>query len=136
MNWIRARSRMVVRGQAMVEFALVAMLFFFFVMVIVDLGRGIWYYNAVANAAREGSRQAIIRSKSDNDVTTWVLAKTVGVPLSASSIVISPAAPRTAKTPVTVTVTYSFTPISPMMQSIIPGGALNLSSSSEMTVEW
>lgn len=129
----RARTTIAAKGQAMVEFALILTAFMMFVMMIIDFGRGIWYYNAVANAAREGARQAIIRSKSDSDVKTWVIDKTAAVPLTASSVVISPAAPRTAKTQVTVTVTYSFTP---MMQALVSGGSLNLSSSSRMTVEW
>lgn len=136
MSLTQQRLRMATKGQAMVEFALILTVFMMLVMMIMDFGRGIWYYNAVANAAREGSRQAIIRSKSDGDVTTWVLDKTAAVPLTASSVVISPAAPRAPKDQVTVTVSYNFTPITPMMQVLIPGGSVNLSSSSRMTVEW
>jgi len=109
--------------------------FFLLMLIVMDLGRGIWYYIAVANAAREGSRQAIIRTRTDGEVKTWVIDKTPGLPLTASSVVVAPAAPRTAKTAVTVTVTYNFTPITPMMQALLSDGSLSLTSSSKMTVE-
>jgi Flp pilus assembly protein TadG len=43
-------------GQAMVEFALTVTLFVLLVMGILDLGRGIFVYNGVSEAAREIAR--------------------------------------------------------------------------------
>jgi hypothetical protein len=43
-------------GQAIVEFALVLPLLFIFLMGIIDLGRGIYLYNGVSQAAREIAR--------------------------------------------------------------------------------
>ena len=57
--WRRpSRSRR--RGQALVEFALVIPIFLFLLMAVVDLGRGVFAYNSVTNAAREGTRLAIV----------------------------------------------------------------------------
>ena len=43
-------------GQSLIEFALVLPLLLLLVMGIFDLGRGIYYYSAIHNAAREGAR--------------------------------------------------------------------------------
>jgi Flp pilus assembly protein TadG len=48
------------RGQALVEVALVAPLFFLLVFGTIDLGRVIWANDAVASAAREGARYASV----------------------------------------------------------------------------
>jgi hypothetical protein len=44
------------RGQALVEFALVLPIFLMLLMGVFDLGRGIYMYNGVAQAAREIAR--------------------------------------------------------------------------------
>lgn len=44
------------RGQALIEFALVLIPFLLILMGILDLGRGIYAYNGVAQAARELAR--------------------------------------------------------------------------------
>jgi len=53
---IRARDA----GQSLVEFALVLPLFLAILIGMVDIGRGIWANNVIANAAREAARYAIV----------------------------------------------------------------------------
>ena len=48
------------RGQALVEFALVAPLFFLLLFGIIEAGRFIFYYEMLNNATREGARYAIV----------------------------------------------------------------------------
>ena len=48
------------RGQALVEFALVIPLFLVLLVGIFDLGRAVFAYNTLTNAAREGARIAIV----------------------------------------------------------------------------
>lgn len=48
------------RGQAMVEFALVAPVFFLLLFAVIEGGRFIFYYESLANATREGARYAIV----------------------------------------------------------------------------
>ena len=50
------------RGQAMVEFSLLAGLLFLLVMGIFDFGRAIAVYINIAEAAHEGARQLVLRS--------------------------------------------------------------------------
>ena len=51
------RSR---RGQSLVEFALVAPVFFLVLLAIIEAGRFMFYYETLNNATREGARYAIV----------------------------------------------------------------------------
>ena len=53
---MRARSG----GQALVEFSLVAPLFFLLLLAVIEGGRFIFYYEILHNATREGARYAIV----------------------------------------------------------------------------
>jgi len=48
------------RGQALVEFALILPVLILILLAIFDVGRLVYAYNAVSNAAREGGRTAIV----------------------------------------------------------------------------
>jgi hypothetical protein len=47
------------RGQSMVEFAVLAPIFFMLLLGTIDLGRAVYIYNTISDAAREGARAAI-----------------------------------------------------------------------------
>jgi hypothetical protein len=47
-------------GQSMAEFALVLPVFVLVLVALFDLGRGVFAYNTLTNAAREGARLAIV----------------------------------------------------------------------------
>lgn len=48
------------RGQALVEFALIAPVFFLVLFAIIEAGRFMFYYETLHNATREGARYAIV----------------------------------------------------------------------------
>jgi hypothetical protein len=52
------------RAQALVEFALIAPVFFLVLFSIVEAGRFIFYYEMLNNATREGARYAIVHGES------------------------------------------------------------------------
>ena len=54
-------------GQATLEFALVIPIFLVILVGMVDVGRTIWANNALANAAREGARYAIVHGGSKSN---------------------------------------------------------------------
>jgi len=54
------RSAVGARGQALVEFALVAPVFFLLLFAVIEGGRFILYYETLANATREGARYGIV----------------------------------------------------------------------------
>lgn len=53
------------RGQSLVEFALIFPILILMLVAIFDLGRAVFAYNSITNAAREGARLAIV----NQDVT-------------------------------------------------------------------
>lgn len=53
-SWLRRHS-----GQSMVEFAVLAPIFFLLLLGTIDLGRAVYIYNTISDAAREGARAAI-----------------------------------------------------------------------------
>jgi Flp pilus assembly protein TadG len=66
----RRRDR---RGQGLVEFALIAPVFLLILIATFDLGRGVFAYTSMTNAAREGARLAIV-----NQDSTSILARVRG----------------------------------------------------------
>jgi Flp pilus assembly protein TadG len=83
------------RGQAVVEFGLIALIFFGLMCGIIDFGRGIWHYNVLSNATREGARYASVLRVQPNgtigvadcaSVRTQVRALSIGLNLPDTSI--------------------------------------------------
>ncbi len=58
------------KGTIIVEFALVAMIFFLLTLGLVEVGRGVWAYHSLTHAAREGARYAIVHGDRSNDPAT------------------------------------------------------------------
>lgn len=129
----------------MVEFAVVATAFLLLLFGIVDFGRAVFTYHAVANAAREGSRYAMVRGSSctvagcpatSATVQTYVRGRNSTL-MAPSSITVTPSWPGTTgcaaggNAPgctVTVTVTY------PFHFMALPFADIPMSSSSTMVI--
>lgn len=77
------------RGQGLAEFALVLPVFLALLLGTVDIGRGIWANNSVANAAREAARFAAVHGGAKSN------ACPVGPPVPAITVipVASPSCP-------------------------------------------
>jgi Flp pilus assembly protein TadG len=96
------------RGQALVEFALVAPVFFLMLFSLIDFGRYVYYVQILNNAAREGSRYAIVHGSASlnpsgppesgttstdpagNNVKAVVRAWAVGVISNGTSLTVTP----------------------------------------------
>lgn len=52
------------RGQALVEFAFIAPLFFLLMFSIIEFGRAVYYIQVLNGAAREGARYAIVHGSA------------------------------------------------------------------------
>lgn len=55
------------RGQALVEFSLVGIVFLLLVLGTIDMARAVWNYNTLAQATREGTRYAIVHGSLSTD---------------------------------------------------------------------
>jgi Flp pilus assembly protein TadG len=130
------------RGQSLVELALVIPLLILLFMAVFDFGRAIFAYNSVAEAARNGSRVAIV-NQAPADICAVVSQRAPGLGL--------PAACAGTQTAVgtwvdgtdcsanefnceqLVRVNYEFRAITPIIGTFI--GPIMLSSTSRVTVE-
>jgi Flp pilus assembly protein TadG len=145
-------------GQSLVEFALVLPLIMLLIMGVVDLGRGIFAYNEVADAAREGGRTGIInQTLSDIRARAAEQAIALGIPTTAPASCPATGGPPPAATGicvvildpdgttgpctttpaigclVVVSVKTTFTALTPMVGNII--GPRPLVSTTRQTIE-
>jgi len=78
-----------VRGAATaVEFAVVAPIFFVFVLGFIEVGRGFMVQHLMTNAARQGCRVAIIEGKTNTDVSNAVYAVLSAQGLSGDTVTV------------------------------------------------
>lgn len=100
------------RGQSLVEFALVAPIFFLLLIGLFDAGYAIYSYNTVANAAREAVRVAIVNPAPD-DVEAE--ARRAAVSLGASRVTVDQVPCNELGCSYSVTVTYDYEPATPLI---------------------
>lgn len=123
-------------GATMVEFALTFPFLIMLLMGVFDLGWAVYANNTVALAAREGARQAIITSVNDSQIRAQVKSTAQGLNLTDAQIIISPSPTRSPGNSVSVTVRYTYVPLTPLIGNFLgPGGRLSLSSEATMMVE-
>ena len=132
-----ARSRWL--GQSLVEFALLLPVFLLIAVVVFDLGRAVYYYSTIYNAAREGTRYGIIKPNDVTGMKNTAVSYAYGIDLTPSDVTAGFGPDETAggftfKT-VQVDITYSFTPATPLLSSLLPGGQLTLRSRAVMRTE-
>ena len=113
------------------------LLFMCMIFGLMDFGRLVWTYTAIAHGAREATRYAIVHGTDSGNPATvaqiqaLVLSRSPG--LSSSNINTAVNFLRNnqnAGSNVQVVVNYTFYPIAPY----IPVGALNLKSTSQMVI--
>jgi Flp pilus assembly protein TadG len=145
-------------GQSLVEFALVLPLILLLIMGGIDLGRGIFAFNEVSNAARAGGRTGIV-NQTYGDIRARAAAQAValGIPTSAPASCPATGGPPPAATGicvvileadgtvgpcsttpaigclVVVSVKTTFTALTPMVGNIV--GPRPLISTTKQTIE-
>jgi Flp pilus assembly protein TadG len=140
----RKRSR---DGQGLVEFALVLPVLILIFMGLFDVGRAVFAYNSLSNAAREGARVAIVNQSLIGGVDAGAVEaanQATGLGLDASDpsqVLVSylPPPGGTGACPALgciaeVTVHYEYTAITPIIGSII--GPIDLTASTQMIIEF
>ena len=106
-------------GQAMVEAAMVFLSLAVLLTGMFDLGRVFYYNVGVANAVREGARLATDATRTNTEISTAV---TNAAPnMSLTGITVSPSSRTITSSGQTVTVsaTYDFAPVTPVMKAIL-----------------
>lgn len=101
-----------IRGQAMIEFALVMPILMLVIFVFLQLGILLNNYLILNHLAREGARYAAVNSDYDSDTTTYVQSIIPSmINQNNLTIAVSPSegdSTRTRGNPITVTLTYDF----------------------------
>jgi Flp pilus assembly protein TadG len=119
-------------GQSLVELALLLPVLLVLTIVTFDLGRGIYYYSVIYNAAREGARYGIIHPE---DVTgIEAAAKKLAIGLDQSKMSIDPEIINSGKS-IQVTIDYTFELVTPMANLLSKRGYFDLRTSSTMLIE-
>jgi Flp pilus assembly protein TadG len=123
------------RAQALVEFALLLPILLLLSMLLLDLGRAVYYYSVVYNAVREGARYGIIHPTDSAGIEAAVRELTVGLDEDDLAITSTlPTEPHGGDV-VIVNANYRFRPVTPVADLFIPSGFIDLHSSSTMYVE-
>lgn len=136
---MRADPQRARRGQSLVETALVLPVIILLFMALFDFGRAIFYYNSVSEAARNGSRVAIVNQTS-SDICRIAAERATGLGLpttcasNSTDIGVWHVSTCTAlNCQQSVRVNAQFTAITPIIGNIL--GPIDLTSTSRGLVE-
>lgn len=109
------------RGATIVEFALVALIFFTLLIGIMEFGRWMFTLNAASEATRWGARVAVVCDKNDAAIKARMRVMMSGLTDEQISINYSPSGCVTAACMVTVQLNgVTFTPLIPFMGVAVP----------------
>ena len=134
-----------VKGQELVEFAIVLPLLLIVVIGVMDLGRAFHASITVANASRAGARYAVSFGNTSNGATVTLKngdirarviqeAQNSGIVVDPLLIAIDCSTPSCnhGTDSVSVTVTYNF----PLLFNSIIGSGFDMTHSTEMKIPW
>jgi hypothetical protein len=137
------------RGQALVEFALVIPIFLFLLIALFDLGRAVFSYNTLTNAAREGARMAIV-NQDKATIIERAKAQTAIVELNDPSVSVGFWQMADDGTPdysdpcdlvavgclAVVSFEATYEPITPIISNLIFGSGVDFTAQSILSVEY
>jgi Flp pilus assembly protein TadG len=128
-------------GQSLVEFAFILPAFLLLSIMIFDLGRGVYYYSAIHNAAREGARYGSVNKEDWSGMRNAAQNYAIGLGLTAADVSYTGWGPdefvgsQTNPT-VKVTISYSFIPVTPLVASFLTSGEITLTGVAIMRTEY
>ncbi len=123
----------VAAGQALVEFAFVLPLLILMLVGVFDMGRAVFAYNQISNAARTAARVAIVNQDGD---AIQLAATTEAVGLTPLSVAVThdPSCASVKRgCVVTVDVSYAWQAATPIVGALV--GPITLSSDAKMPIE-
>ena len=137
------------RGQSLVEFALILPIFLLFIFGILDLGRAVYAYHTLNNAAREAARVAIV-DQTITHIEDAAIGQALGLGIEAADITLdwrhanladvpNSCAPylgmnEVASCTVMIRVEYEFRAATPIIGDIV--GDIAMAGESSMIVEF
>jgi hypothetical protein len=147
--WPDRAKRKTSRGQALVEFSLVIPIFLLLLVGLFDLGRAVFAYNTLTNAAREGARLAIVNQDEASIIQHAKNASAV-VELNVPNVEVDFWQTNNDGTPdlatpcdlvangcmAVVTFEATYQPITPIISNIIFGNGVTFKAKSILSVEF
>jgi hypothetical protein len=148
------------RGQALVEFAMVLPIIVLLIAGFIEIGRAVFAYNTIANAARQGARVAAVNqlaavTECDEtrpiedpyephwSITGCAIAAAATLGITAANVSVSYATPPSTSLSCSpalhigciaaITVTYHYAVSTPFVNMLI--GPITMSQTSEMPIE-
>jgi Flp pilus assembly protein TadG len=133
-----------IRGQGLVEFALVLPVLILILLALFDAGRGVLAYAELANASRVGARVAIINQSNDASCTSTERTFKCAAAQITTSMGVAPSdipdltitgsdCALPSNCTATVTVGHTFVLITPIISAIMSG--IEMSASTTMSLE-
>lgn len=118
------------RGAAVVEFAIIAPLFFMLVFGIIEFGRALMVQQILTNASREGARRAILEGVDEDEVKQVVNEYLTNASVTGTSTAVSPSNLGAVGkgTAVTVTVSVPYASVAWMPSWFLGDNTLHASS--------
>lgn len=138
------------RAQSLVELAILLPVLLIIFMLILDLGRGIYYYSVIHNAAREGARWGVIHPDDDDGIRDHIYWYGIGLDKEDEDKVVDEddfnqiIIEYPSATTIKVSIEYNFEPVTPILtlarflsDDTSTGNftSIMLVSSSEMVIE-
>jgi Flp pilus assembly protein TadG len=119
------------RGQSLVEWALILPALLLVLMVIIDLGRVTYTYSALFNSVREGARYAIIHPTDTTGINATIRHMAVGLDPALITIVTTQPTTRTIQ----ILATYRFAVVTPFASTFLGSNTVTLRTQTTMRTE-
>ena len=107
------------RGQALVEASVVFLSAAVLLAGMFDFGRAFYYNIAVANAVREGARVAVDATRTNADISQAVTTAAPSITLTNITVAPTSRSITNSGQAVTVTASYNFTPLTPVVSRVL-----------------
>ncbi len=158
----RSRHQSGEAGTALTEFAIALLLILTVLFGIIEAGRCLYSYHWVSNAARLGSRYAMVRGACSlgtdgctdcssgtlpceaylSDIQNYIQNYAIGINWNNVTVTstciageaVNPSPPCAPAQPVQVKVQYNFSFITPLISRLVPGGGWTMTGFSQRTV--
>lgn len=114
------------KGQSLVEVAITLPVIILIMAGVLDLGRAYFTYVALSDAAAEGAAYAAINPGDTTQIVERAVESSNGLLVLDQDQITIQNNSLTAGSPITVTVTYDYALLTPILDSIVPEGRILL----------
>lgn len=124
-------------GQSLVEMALLLPIMLLLIVLTIDLGRGVYYYSVIYNAAREGARYGIIHPNDVGGIKDAAANLAIGIDLRPEDVEVLPDPPNKDVDTIQINIEYPFELVTPLASLITKCkcNIIDLKTSSTMLIE-